>query len=242
MSAIAYYLESEGLQTTGISLVRENTEALKPPRFLWTTFPLGRPLGAPGDAPFQRRVVLAALDLLNRESGPVLEDYPEDVPLIESEDYPACPVSFARPAADTSTWAARLKNELLLMRPWYDLSRRRRGRTMVGVAKSPVEEIAAYLASLLDGPAPLAGGFDLKRLKYGLEDLKAYYREALTAQPGTYDFREIESQLWEDTEFGAAMLVLHNAFANHENPGMRPVARMLATRNAVQTRKGTDAR
>ena len=88
MSAIAYFLESEGLQTTGISLVRENTEALRPPRFLWTTFPLGRPMGTPGDAPFQRRVILAALDLLNRKSGPVLEDYPEDAPTVEIEDHP----------------------------------------------------------------------------------------------------------------------------------------------------------
>ena len=94
MSAIAYFLESEGIQTTGISLVRENTAALEPPRFLWASFPLGRPLGKPGDPAFQRRVILAALGLLERGSGPVLEDYPEDVPELAAEDTPACPVSF----------------------------------------------------------------------------------------------------------------------------------------------------
>lgn len=228
MSAIAYFLESEGIQTTGISLVRENTEALKPPRFLWTTFPLGRPMGTPGDAPFQRRVILAALDLLNRKSGPVLEDYPEDAPVVETEDYPACPVSFARPAADTSTWAARLRNELLQMKPWYDLSRRRRGRTTVGVAKAPVDELVARLAGIVD--AGSLEGMDFKALKYALEDLKAYYREALTAQPGTYDFAEIERTLWDETELGRAMRALDDLFA--ADPRLAQARRIIASRAA----------
>jgi len=60
--------------TTGISLVRENAATMQPPRSLWVTFPLGRPLGAPNDAAFQHRVIAAALDLLTRVSGiPMLE-------------------------------------------------------------------------------------------------------------------------------------------------------------------------
>ena len=72
------------MATTGISLVRENTAAMRPPRFLWVSFPLGRPLGVPGDAAFQRRVMLAALGLLEAEQGPVLADYPEDIPVAGS--------------------------------------------------------------------------------------------------------------------------------------------------------------
>lgn len=228
MSAIAYFLESEGIQTTGISLVRENTEALRPPRFLWTTFPLGRPMGTPGDASFQRRVILAALDLLNRKSGPVLEDYPEDAPTVEVEDYPACPVSFARPSADVSSWDARLHNELLQMKPWYDLSRRRRGRTTVGVAKAPIEELFQGLAKLLDQGS--LEGLDFKPLKYALEDLKAYYREALTAQPGTYDYAEIERTLWDETELGRAMRALDDLFA--ADPRLAQARRIIASRAA----------
>ena len=232
MSAIAYFLESEGLQTTGISLVRENTEALKPPRFLWTTFPLGRPLGKPGDPPFQRRVIMAALDLLNRGEGPVLEDYPEDVPPLELEDYPACPVSFARPALEASTWAARLANELLLLRPWYDLSLRRRSRTTVGIAKAPMPDLAALLADWLD--APKSPGADLRPLKYALEDLKAYYLEALTAQPGAHDFGETQRILWKETELGRGMVALHGHFVASEDDGWRQFARALAPRFATE--------
>lgn len=211
MSAIAYYLESEGLQTTGISLVRENTAALRPPRFLWTSFPLGRPLGVPGDAAFQRRVILAALDLLRRPSGPVLEDYPEDAPAVPMAEIAACPVSFARLRVDRASWAARLADELGQMRPWYDLSLRRRGRTLVGLARVPVADSAARLAAVLDAGAVVRA--DIQPLKYATEDLKALYREALTAQPGGYDFAAIERMLWAETELGRAIRALAALFA-----------------------------
>ena len=46
--------------TVSIALVRENAESLQPPRSLWVSFPLGRPLGVPNDAAFQHRVIDAA--------------------------------------------------------------------------------------------------------------------------------------------------------------------------------------
>ena len=70
MSAIAHYLEEAGIPTTGISLVRDNTERMRPPRALWVPFELGRPFGAPNDADFQSEVLRAALALLERPDGP----------------------------------------------------------------------------------------------------------------------------------------------------------------------------
>ena len=49
---------------------------MQPPRALWVTFQLGRPLGAPDDPALQTRVLRATLRLLEAKSGPVLEDYP----------------------------------------------------------------------------------------------------------------------------------------------------------------------
>ena len=46
---ISYYLESEGIQTTGIALFREIAQPMKPPSILWVSFPTGRPLGKPSD-------------------------------------------------------------------------------------------------------------------------------------------------------------------------------------------------
>jgi hypothetical protein len=39
-----------------ISLVREHTEKINPPRALWVPFELGRPVGPPDEPAFQRRV------------------------------------------------------------------------------------------------------------------------------------------------------------------------------------------
>ena len=68
---------------------------MQPPRALWVPFPLGRPLGKPADPAFQINVILAALALLHRDHGSVLEDFPRDVPTLEATEAAACPVSFA---------------------------------------------------------------------------------------------------------------------------------------------------
>ena len=101
MGALGHFLERQGIATTGISLVREHTEKIRPPRALWVTFELGRPLGIPDDAPFQRRVVKAALDLLARTDGPLIGDYPEHV--TEAADFTgwACPINLAPAQVDS---------------------------------------------------------------------------------------------------------------------------------------------
>ncbi len=74
-------IEARGIATVVIGLVRPHLESTKSPRGLWVPFPLGRPLGEPEDPAFQRRVLMAALALLERRDGPVLlVDFPEDAP------------------------------------------------------------------------------------------------------------------------------------------------------------------
>ena len=69
-------IESEGIPTVSISLLRMVAERVRPPRTLWVPFPMGYPLGEPGHPEIQERVMAAALDLLRRHSDlPILEDY-----------------------------------------------------------------------------------------------------------------------------------------------------------------------
>lgn len=76
VSLIAAAIESRGIATTCIILLREIAEKVRPPRALFVPFPLGYPLGAPHDAELQRKVIAAALALLEREGpGPLLADY-----------------------------------------------------------------------------------------------------------------------------------------------------------------------
>ena len=68
MSALAHFIERAGVATVCISLVREQTEKVNPPRALWVPFPLGRPVGVPGDADFQKAVMRAAFAMPWRRS------------------------------------------------------------------------------------------------------------------------------------------------------------------------------
>ena len=71
-------LEREGITTVSLSLLREVTAQLKPPRALWVPFPMGYPLGEPNNADLQHEVIAAALKLLERNDVPVLESFTQN--------------------------------------------------------------------------------------------------------------------------------------------------------------------
>ena len=75
---LARAFEAEGIATTSISMVREHTEKVKPPRALFVPFPFGFALGRPDDPALQHRVLGAALALLTEPVGPVLRDFPDE--------------------------------------------------------------------------------------------------------------------------------------------------------------------
>ena len=226
--------------TTGISLVRENARSLQPPRLLWVPFPMGRPLGKPADPEFQLDVIEAALALLARESGPVLEDYPRDAPPVDADAAaPACPVSFARPRQADESWASRLADELALLKPWYDLGRRRRdGRTLVGISERTPEDNVVAVGQLLDEhKLPIE---DLKWFKLATEDLKVFYIEALTAQPGEHDHHEVQQRLWRDSALGAALIEFYRMFRRMDDPRLNIIARIIVPREAVEEATGEE--
>jgi D-proline reductase (dithiol) PrdB len=89
--AIAHTFEAHGVATVVLNSIRSFAERMKPPRALYCEFPLGRPLGRPGDPDLQTRVLRSALTLLGRPSGPVLETFPEVI-TDRVDDALACPV------------------------------------------------------------------------------------------------------------------------------------------------------
>lgn len=239
MSAVAYYLEDAGIATTGISLVRENTAALRPPRFLWVSFPLGRPLGIPGDPSFQQHVILAALALLDAPAGPVLEDYPKDVPPMPADAAVACPVRFPARVEGDGEWTAALRNEIALLRPWYERSVERRGRTTVGIADASIEDLAMRFGRLLDdatsGPAEALPRTlpALQELKRTLSDLRAFHEEAVTAQPGDMPWQEVRRVLWRESVLGDAIRTLRDRCRASGDPRLLAFTRVLVPRGAL---------
>ncbi|HVS31456.1 MAG TPA: hypothetical protein VMS98_08365 [Thermoanaerobaculia bacterium] len=76
MCLIAAELERQGISTVCIMLLREIAEAVRPPRALAVPFRHGFPLGAVNDPEGQRRVIEAALRLLEVDARPpLLRDY-----------------------------------------------------------------------------------------------------------------------------------------------------------------------
>jgi len=193
VSALSYFLEDEGIATTGISLVREHTEQMQPPRSLWVPFPLGRPLGVPNNAAFQHQVIAAAWQLLDIDKGPVLEDFETDAPpSAEPEQSWVCPVSFATNNSTGNSTRDRVAEEIKSLAPWYAVSVEKRGRTSVGASKLDTTEALALVASALE-----TEDLDVQQFKYASEDLKAYYLEAMASSPGA-DI-DINAWLWQRT-------------------------------------------
>jgi hypothetical protein len=76
VSLIAAEIERRGIATVCIVLLREIAEKVRPPRALFVPYDLGFPLGRPNDPEGQRKVIRAALELLEREAEPpLLVDY-----------------------------------------------------------------------------------------------------------------------------------------------------------------------
>jgi hypothetical protein len=72
---IQRHIEYAGITTVSISLLREITEKIRPPRALFVPFALGYPLGKPDNAALQTQIMHAAFALLSRNDCPVLEVY-----------------------------------------------------------------------------------------------------------------------------------------------------------------------
>lgn len=75
MGHLARLFEDAGTPTVIISTLafKPRLIAMNVPRLVLTPFPMGRPIGAPGDADGQRRTLLAALELMETApSAPAL--------------------------------------------------------------------------------------------------------------------------------------------------------------------------
>ena len=66
-------MEERGIPTASITILENTTRKIRPPRALSVPYPLGYPLGEPGNAELQTTILRALLALLDRTDAPVLE-------------------------------------------------------------------------------------------------------------------------------------------------------------------------
>ncbi len=234
MCGLGHLFEKQGIATTVVSLIRLHAEKIAPPRCLWVPFALGRPFGPANDAPFQQRVVRAALELLERDDGPVLEDFPDDEPSnSEGETAWSCPVSFAR-SAEVLTGAAAVRQSLLdeiaAMQPWYEQARQRDGRTTVSCGVEDLESIATVMASMFEDELPASPDADrslAEAMRPRAEDLKAFMLEAASAQPGNPTSTELNDWFWNETQTGDILRRLRHVCTAQEAADMKTLGFLL---------------
>lgn len=70
MGLIARALERAGIATVSISIAKDLTEAVGVPRAVFVKWPLGHPLGEPGNGTQQRTMIFEALQLLLEAEAP----------------------------------------------------------------------------------------------------------------------------------------------------------------------------
>jgi len=213
VSALGHYLEEEGIATVAISLIRPQTENTKPPRALWVPFELGRPFGPPNDPAFQRRVILGALRLLEREGGPVIiEDFPDDDPRAQPDPgWHAPPVPATAADGSAEALAARLESEIPVLQDAHDRWLAQHDRTTVGLSGLAMADGGRYVAEWVRGkapPSPRDAFSSILMLRFAVDDLKAYYLEAAAAGPAKPSSRQLGDWLWNDTAAGAAIIAL----------------------------------
>lgn len=68
-------IEKVGITTVSITLLKEVTEKIQPPRAMFVPYPLGYPLGKANDPELQTSIIKEALSLLSRNDLPIMTEY-----------------------------------------------------------------------------------------------------------------------------------------------------------------------
>ena len=215
---LARCFEEAGISTTGIVFVKEHAERVKPPRMLWVPFAFGNALGLAGDPGLQHQVLRAALDLLDRREGPVLEEFPDD-----TAPEALLQASAARSGDDPGLDPA---DELTALRPYYERwVEKHDGRTSVGLCGVPQRRFRGVVR-FLEGYAK-GQRHDMKErpegvpppqyVRHCVDDLKAFYYEARMEQRPDSADAQVHEWFWGETALGQLIVRVANRMAESDD-------------------------
>jgi hypothetical protein len=227
---LARVFEEAGLTTLTIAMVREHAEKVKAPRALFVPFPFGYALGKPNDPPLQHCVIGAAIALLQRAQGPVLEDFPEEeapATLVQASGVPQLAAEVERDPAD----------EVTTLRAFYERwLEDHNGRTAVGLCGIPQRRwrgVIRFLESYSRGEDA-----DMKErpaavpvpqfIRYCVDDLKAFYYEARMAQRPNVSEPELHRWFWGETAVAQLIGAVAQRMTATDDPALKYFAYGLA--------------
>jgi len=215
VSTLAHVFEAAGIASIVLVSTRDVAERMHIPRGLYGQFPLGRPLGRPGDATFQHDVLARAFALLEA-TEPTLVDHPV---VIESDEQTvlSCPLP---PPFDPDLPPA--VDEARGIREAYDRTLTRRGITSVGrvIDADQVPDALAALDRIAQGEAWTDVALPGKNTIAVCHDIRTYYEEAALElatgpPPGA---RAAESWYFDQTKAGATVMAARRALKDQDAP------------------------
>jgi len=215
VSTLAHVFEAAGIATVTLASIRSVADRMKVPRALYCEFPLGRPLGKPGDVAFQRDVIMRGFALLDAAAGPVLVDHPEVI--TDEVEAMSCVV----PAAFDSNELAAVAEARGLRNAW-DRSVERRGSTGVGrsITADGMGDALVALQRIVDGTPWKEAGIPGKVTTSLVHDIRTYYEEAaleLADGPAPAG-RAAEAWFYEQTEAGKLVMASRAAIKDQGGP------------------------
>ena len=203
-------------------------------------------MGAPNDKDFQRKVLFSLLNLFERTDGPfIISDFTEDAPETGDDvEVLSCPVSFEdEKTNDPDPLKTRFLREIQAMHPWYEMALKKRGRTTVGGSGIEISSLGEFLYSFVKGRIPDNPRSDVDisvTLKLAAEDLKSYYIEGLTSQPGQGDLSSsaLKEWFWNHTAAGNILLELVKICSKSDNDMIRMTGSYFIAPMDVLMKKG----
>ena len=232
MCGLAQIFESQGFSTVLVGFVKEHMEIIKPPRALWLNFPMGRPMGKPNDPVFQKNVIRVAFELLQKSPGPVLEDFPEIIPVKEGRMSYALPVDLVykvNQLGDIDKLTDEVNKELSNLMPDYLKAIDINGRTTVGASEMKISNFVPYISEFAKGNKPKSPrkGFPaIPLLKLVVEDLNAVYTETRIYRDKIDNFETLGKWFWEETNAGKLLLAIEAVSLESDDQVLRQIASM----------------
>jgi hypothetical protein len=227
VSVLANVFERKGLATTLVALVHRHAEGQKPPRAVWVPYWYGRTFGAPNNAALQMRVLRAALNLLEKPSGPVLESFEEEPPATADPDSwsPSWDIDPVDETISNAELAERLKRDLATLAPLLEDATRAHGWTLFGLAGRSFQELGEIFASyLLHGPTDNIPKRERAfAIKHGSQDLTDAFSQTAAHRDGDAPFA-IRRWYWTQSSFGLVMRRIGEALHNDPDAKTRIAA------------------
>src|SRR5262249_54561476 len=134
-----------------------------------------------------------------------------------------------------------LQHEAAKALPAYEQFVQINGRTTFGLSGMKIEAIINYVASFLSQaghPEPPQGVTAVQQLRWAVDDLKAFYLEALSAGRETPSSRQMQTWFWDRTLAARVIIELRRLLLGRDDKQSQAVGRMNLVPGAQVQRLG----